>query len=505
MRGRGRLTGAVEWMVRWREGERALVLPQPATPYRTGARAAAAAVRSAAAGAAPPVAPVTAGSVMPASVETGSARAAPPGRHRGRLEVWRPYRRARARTGPVRVAPIRLGLTRLALIRPAAGDGASLIGECAGGPPAPAGPAAAAGGKLRIVVAGCRLLTDRLLDAAGPYAGLADFAAADCGLDPLVPEAHLDEPVGALPPGLERLGTGADALVLPPGVPPRSLAMALLPAVRVELRPACLLELIRNVRGGQAGAGSGGTAPGVALLLPAGAVSQPVAAVLEEHAPGAALLTYVGPDHLWGQLRLAARLRPARVLAEPAAAALARRAGLPAVSIYEGPGRCLVVHPLERAVAWATAARLRALSHERLAPAAGAGELDPIRLEAGAGLPARPGLEPAREVLALRSGRRFVLVPTASIVYFTSHGGLVTAHADGGEFWTDQSLSALEARLDPRHFLRLDASRLANLSRAAELLPWTHQRYRLRFADAARTELVLSRDVGRRLRALLGW
>ncbi len=112
----------------------------------------------------------------------------------------------------------------------------------------------------------------------------------------------------------------------------------------------------------------------------------------------------------------------------------------------------------------------------------------------------------APEVLAVRTGRRgFVVVPQAEITYVTSAGGAVTVHADRGEFWRDGTLAAVDARLDPRRFLRLDHSTVVNLARIGELIPHTHQRYRLVFADVAKTELMLSRDVGRRLRAALGW
>ncbi len=112
----------------------------------------------------------------------------------------------------------------------------------------------------------------------------------------------------------------------------------------------------------------------------------------------------------------------------------------------------------------------------------------------------------APEVLAVRTARRgFVVVAQATITHVSSAGGVVTVHADAGRFWRDETLAATEARLDPRRFFRLDASTLVNVGRLAELIPHTHQRYRLVLADAARTELVLSRDVGRRLRAALGW
>jgi two-component system LytT family response regulator len=120
-------------------------------------------------------------------------------------------------------------------------------------------------------------------------------------------------------------------------------------------------------------------------------------------------------------------------------------------------------------------------------------------------LPPPPPPPGGYAILAVRAHRRFLVVSQRTITYLTSLGGVVTIYADAGRFWTDLTLAEVERRLDPRRFLRLDASHLVNVTRIAELLPETHQRYLLRFADAAKTELVMSRDVGRRLRAALGW
>jgi DNA-binding LytR/AlgR family response regulator len=121
--------------------------------------------------------------------------------------------------------------------------------------------------------------------------------------------------------------------------------------------------------------------------------------------------------------------------------------------------------------------------------------------------PSRLLLVPAApDILAVRTGRRgFTIVPQVQIVYVTSTGGVTTVYADGGRFWSDLTLTEIERRLDPRRFFRLDQSHLVNVARIAELIPEPHQRYRLVFADQAKSELVLSRDVGRRLRAALGW
>ena len=345
-------------------------------------------------------------------------------------------------------------------------------------------------GALRLLVVGCRLLTESIGPVLDGYRGLAAFEVVHCDVDPDDLDGHVDEAPGGVPPRAAEAIRRADAVLLPPA--PHAPVAAEPPVVRIELAPSCVVDLLREARRPPA-------TP--ALVLPADAVPRLLVAAWPREAADAVLLTYLGAEHLHAQLDLVARSRLAPILADPAAAALARRRGLPARSIYDGAGRCLVVHALERGLAQASLARLSGLAHglpaapgSLPAPAA-----SPPPLPAGR----RPDL--VRDVVALRTARRFVLVPAASISYISSRGGLVTAYTDRGSFWSDRTLAEVESRLDPRRFVRLDASRLVNLARVVELVPWTHQRYRLRLDDAARTELVLSRDVGRRLRAILGW
>lgn len=349
----------------------------------------------------------------------------------------------------------------------------------------PSGPRA-----LRLLVAGCRLLTESFGPILDGYGGLATFEVVHCDIDPHDLDGHVEEAPGGAPPRAAEAMRRADAVLLPPAS--HAPAPAGTPVVRIELAPSCVVDVLREARR------PGGPS---ALLLPADAVPRLLVAAWPREATDAVLLTYLGAEHLHAQLDLVARSRLAPVLADPAAAEVARRRGLEARSIYAGAGRCLLVHALERGLAQASLARLSGLAH---GPAGVLGA--PAALPARpASVPARRRAEPVREVVALRTTRRFVLVPAASISYISSRGGLVTAYTDSGSFWSDRTLAEVESRLDPRHFVRLDASRLVNLARVVELLPWTHQRYKLRLDDAAKTELVLSRDVGRRLRAILGW
>lgn len=345
--------------------------------------------------------------------------------------------------------------------------------------------------RLRLAVAGCRYFTGPAAEVARRYTGLADLLVVACETESQRPEAHLEEPESALTPAVvERLRIEApDAVVVPPGHRGAEPALGAAHVVPVVIEPACLLAPPRRATEG----------PSAVVLRPA-AVSPVLAAAMLERPDRYAYLPFLSADHLHSQLAIARRAGVTSVLTEPAAVPIADGMGLAARSYLELSGGCAVVHAVERVLARAVLARLRQVTH--LDAEAVADHAGPRALPAGT-----PRLDEAAtpEVVALRSGRRFVLVPQASIVYVSSLGGVVTAFADGGRFWTNQTLAELERRLDASRFLRLDQSHLVNLTRIGELIPWTHQRYRLLFADAAKTELVLSRDVGRRLRTAMGW
>lgn len=348
-------------------------------------------------------------------------------------------------------------------------------------------------GRLRLAIAGCRFFTAAAFRIARDYEGLADIVEFPCETESDRPEVHLGEPETSLTPRvLEQVRSQAvDVLVVPPGHLGREAGIGPERIVPVRLDPLCVLEPPPVVP----------TGPTAVVVRPALAAPVLQAALLAE-GERYIYLPAVSPDHLWSQLAVAKRASVSSVVTEPAAVPVAAEAGLAARSYLDRPSECVVVHAVERALIRATLLVLRRPSH---LPAGVEVPLPVVAAPAAVG-PTGPPAEPGMlDVVALRTGRRFVVVPQASITYITSLGGVVTAYTDAGRFWTNLSLSDLERRLDMRRFLRIDQSHLVNITRIAELLPWTHQRYRLVFADHARTELVLSRDVGRRLRALLGW
>jgi DNA-binding LytR/AlgR family response regulator len=347
--------------------------------------------------------------------------------------------------------------------------------------------------RLRLAVAGCRYFTGPAASVARAYDGLAEVLEVPCEIESDRPDAHLEEPERTLTPAVvERLRRDPpDVVVVPPGHRGAEPGIAAERIVPVMLEPLCLLEPTANVPKGP-----------LAVVVRPALVSSVLVAALLDRSDRWVYLPFVSVEHLRSQLGVARRAGVAVVVTEPAAVPIAAEVGLAPRSFLDPPSRCVVVHAVERALARAVLQVLRRQTHlptgDEVLPSAPVGVPFPV----GAGVVGEPG---SPEVLALRSGRRFVVVPQSSTTYVTSLGGVVTAYTDAGRFWTNQTLAEMERRLDPRRFLRIDQSHLVNLGRVAELVPWTHQRYRLVCADTAKTELVLSRDVGRRLRTALGW
>jgi two-component system LytT family response regulator len=63
----------------------------------------------------------------------------------------------------------------------------------------------------------------------------------------------------------------------------------------------------------------------------------------------------------------------------------------------------------------------------------------------------------------VRSGNAIVPLPVASVAWFEADGDYVVAQADRGRHVLNLSLARLEARLDPRKFVRIHRTHLVNL------------------------------------------
>lgn len=91
--------------------------------------------------------------------------------------------------------------------------------------------------------------------------------------------------------------------------------------------------------------------------------------------------------------------------------------------------------------------------------------------------------------LAVRTGNGVRLIATDDVMWIEAERDYARLRTRGGEFLLRTTMAALERRLDPRRFVRIHRSTIANLEFVAEL----------RDADAGDSEVVLR--TGARLRA----
>jgi two-component system LytT family response regulator/two-component system response regulator LytT len=111
---------------------------------------------------------------------------------------------------------------------------------------------------------------------------------------------------------------------------------------------------------------------------------------------------------------------------------------------------------------------------------------------------------PAQQI-PVQSGRRIIVLPLDSVLWFDVEHRLVYAHVDGRAYMTNYTLKEIEERVDPAVFFRAHKSALVNLSHVREIVPWFSGRYKLVMRDAAASEVALSRSQTRALRGRLKW
>jgi two-component system, LytTR family, response regulator len=77
-----------------------------------------------------------------------------------------------------------------------------------------------------------------------------------------------------------------------------------------------------------------------------------------------------------------------------------------------------------------------------------------------------------RPHVVVREQDRYLLVPTADIHCLEATGNYVKLHCERGNHLLRSTLAAVEARLDPQHFLRVHRSWIVNLEQVREAQPW---------------------------------
>ncbi|MDX2154147.1 MAG: LytTR family DNA-binding domain-containing protein [Bryobacteraceae bacterium] len=113
-----------------------------------------------------------------------------------------------------------------------------------------------------------------------------------------------------------------------------------------------------------------------------------------------------------------------------------------------------------------------------------------------------PSTYPTR--IASRIGDRTIFVDVGQVTHFLAEDKLTYAVTPQKRYCVDYTITELEARLDPRHFVRVHRSTLANLEWIQELSSWFGGRVVLNLKDPAGTRITVSRDRVRELKEKLG-
>jgi two-component system LytT family response regulator len=140
---------------------------------------------------------------------------------------------------------------------------------------------------------------------------------------------------------------------------------------------------------------------------------------------------------------------------------------------------------------------LKPVSGERLRQA-----LERLRFAPASPTPATTTAAGFPPRLAVTVGARIHLVDVAAIERVDAHANYVELHLGGRSLVLRETLSNLEARLDPRRFLRVHRSHLVQLDAIVEAHPQESGRFALRLRSGAR--VTSGRSHGAKLRAALG-
>jgi two-component system LytT family response regulator len=104
--------------------------------------------------------------------------------------------------------------------------------------------------------------------------------------------------------------------------------------------------------------------------------------------------------------------------------------------------------------------------------------------------------------LLLKEEGRARLVKTQQIDWIEADGKYIRLHIGKESHLMRESLTQLESRLDPQHFLRIHRSTIVNLNRIKEVQVWFYGEYRILLHDG--TALMLSRTYRKKFHETVG-
>jgi two-component system LytT family response regulator len=113
----------------------------------------------------------------------------------------------------------------------------------------------------------------------------------------------------------------------------------------------------------------------------------------------------------------------------------------------------------------------------------------------------RPPTQPL-ERLVIKAEGRVAFVPVDELDWIEAAGNYLRLHSGKNTFLLRETMNHLEARLDPRRFVRIHRSTIVNGARIRELQPAFHGDFVVILRDG--TELTMSRSFRDRFQAFLG-
>jgi two-component system LytT family response regulator len=114
---------------------------------------------------------------------------------------------------------------------------------------------------------------------------------------------------------------------------------------------------------------------------------------------------------------------------------------------------------------------------------------------------ARPPQEFVQRIV-VKDGARVHIIPVDRLDYAESQDDYVSLHSQGKSFLKEQTISSLEAALDPQRFVRIHRTVIVNLERVAKIEPYGKDSRVAVLSDGS--QLPVSRTGYERLRSLFG-
>ncbi|MCX6590386.1 MAG: LytTR family DNA-binding domain-containing protein [Acidobacteria bacterium] len=108
------------------------------------------------------------------------------------------------------------------------------------------------------------------------------------------------------------------------------------------------------------------------------------------------------------------------------------------------------------------------------------------------------------ERVASKIGDRVEFVDLSRVTHFFAEDKLTYAATETKNYMIDATIAEMEAKLDPKRFIRIHRSTILNLAYIHELHTYFGGRMLVRLKDAKRSELTVARDRVKELKEVLG-